>query len=180
MVGDLAGCHHLSVPRDRLNVLLGVVALGLTVALTACSSSGSTPQPKTTTTAEAMPSTQTSASSPDSASLSSKATPSVTASTVAPPSLMKWLSGAGVMCPSPPAATSQCTKCTYRGEEVNVSTDSWTGEAALRHQACDAGYINKSYLVATDKKNLVLAPDYNPTARKLASALGIQAVRYCD
>lgn len=101
----------------------------------------------------------------------------VSTSSAAQPSLQERLDAVGVICQSPPSATG--TKCRYHGEQVMVSTDSFDQTAALRHKACDDGYVNKSYLVATGD-DLTLAPDYNSTARKLAALLGLRPLRYCS
>jgi len=60
-----------------------------------------------------------------------------------------------------------------------VSTESFHQTALLRQKACDEGYVNRAYLVATGGE-LTLAPDYNSTARKLADLLGLTAQRYCS
>lgn len=61
----------------------------------------------------------------------------------------------------------------------------WDRDADLRKQACDEGFINPQYLIATDGNTWFAAADFNDETREIASALreiGLIAnvQGYCD
>ncbi|HEU5046092.1 MAG TPA: hypothetical protein VFT75_18375 [Nocardioidaceae bacterium] len=104
------------------------------------------------------------------------ASPAPTPTTAAPTTAVTWQS-IGVRCPRPPDPKG--VACQFKGNAVTISTASWTATAALRHQACQGGYVNQGYTVATNGANLTLAPDSDAVARQLAALLGLRVVRYC-
>lgn len=69
-------------------------------------------------------------------------------------------------------------ECTYKGEQVTVTTDAWAASESERRQACTGGYINKGYVAATGDGLTVLA-DYNETTQALARRLDLDVVKYC-
>jgi hypothetical protein len=154
-------------------------SVAVVVAITGCSSSGSpdTPTPDTPTTVAA-----TGTAPPSTASApASVTTVSTSTSTTAPAppvtDLTRRLADAGIDCNSQQLVGD--VKCTWQGQEVTVSTTPWTQDAALRKKACDEGYINAGYAVATDGAALTVAADQNEDAQAIAQALGIQIKLYC-
>jgi hypothetical protein len=64
------------------------------------------------------------------------------------------------------------TDCTWKGVAFTLDSPAdWQQTADLRQQACDQGYVNTGYLIATDGESWFAAADYNQDTRALAIAL---------
>lgn len=92
-------------------------------------------------------------------------------------SLTKRLQAVGIDCQGQQMVGD--VTCNYQGKQVTVSTTSWQGSKNERQAACDQGYINHGYVVATDEHNLTVAADDNTTTQAAAKALGLRIVAYC-
>lgn len=97
--------------------------------------------------------------------------------------LKEALDAIGAKCQRPLSVQSHCT---WHGFTFSLEIPSdWERTAELRARACDEGYINPAYLIATDGETWFAAGDYNADTRKLAAALRKAGFRvelrsYCD
>jgi hypothetical protein len=90
---------------------------------------------------------------------------SSTASAHEPVTIEVALDAIGADCDMPP-------HCTWRGTTFSLDIPAdWQQSADLRQQACDQGYVNTGYLIATDGESWFAAAAYNEDTRALASAL---------
>jgi hypothetical protein len=76
--------------------------------------------------------------------------------------------------------------CSWNGISYTLSKPSdWNKDVQLRNKACDEGYINPEYLLASDDQSWRISTDQNEDTVKLTDALteaGLKAkaVRYCN
>lgn len=126
----------------------------------------------------ATPSSDPASAKPTTPAASTEPPPSTqTESSTEPATLADRLGEAGIDC-SGQKLTGD-VDCTYDGETITVSVLSWSGTEDLRRQACEAGYVNAGYLVATDGDSLTISADFNKTTQAIAKALGLDVRKYC-
>lgn len=93
------------------------------------------------------------------------------------PSLEARLQTAGIDCHG--QALVGNVQCTFNGERAKVSVGGWAETEPERRQACEQGYVNTGYVVATDRDHLAISANQNATTQAIAKALGIEVVTYC-
>jgi hypothetical protein len=79
------------------------------------------------------------------------------------------------------------TDCTLSGTAFIVSViaaGKWDQNEALRDRACDQGYINPRYVIATDGETFTLGSEFNDETRAIAKSLSevgldLKVVTYC-
>ena len=120
-----------------------------------------------------------------------KATPSVTtpqsqpkqttASTTKKVTLQQAIQQIGMACTGP----SNAPDCTYNSVQYQFTIpSSWSADQALRTKACNQGYINSDYAVATDGSTWYATTNQNSDINTLVSALAqtgikVESATYC-
>lgn len=151
-----------------------VVAL---MVLSGCSSSPVEPQDSNNaapTSSDSMAAQSTRTEQSDETTPATSASPASTQVAVDAASRLK---DAGIACGGQQLVGD--IDCTWEGKQITVSTGVWTDTAAKRKQACDEGFINTSYVVATDGDHLTITTDQNSDTQTLATKLGLKIETYC-
>ncbi|MGC5027399.1 hypothetical protein ACLQ3K_21845 [Tsukamurella sp. DT100] len=74
------------------------------------------------------------------------------------------------------AAGAQCTTgtkgqdCTLSGVKLTLSSGTWGSDTALRRRACTEGYVNSTYKVITDGRDMITT-DFNKDLAAIITAL---------
>jgi hypothetical protein len=113
-----------------------------------------------------------STSSPSGAKPSSKP-----AHTASGPTLALRLTAAGVNCHGQQLVGD--VDCTFKGQKVTVTPGKFSANEKLRKRACDGGFIDLGYVVATDRTTVTVLSDYNSITQAVAKAMRLTVVPYC-
>ncbi|BDD81422.1 hypothetical protein TPB0596_11850 [Tsukamurella pulmonis] len=133
---------------DLRRVAQAAGAAALLGILAACSSSTDTPA-ATSTPSPAASSTST-----------------ATSTAAAKVSFAEALAAAGAQCS--PGAKGQ--DCTLDGVKLTLSPGTWASDTAQRQRACTEGYVNSTYKVVTDGRDMITT-DLNKDNATIVAAL---------